>query len=542
MRFAHVAVAVATTAVLAPMTVAHAAPARDDGGAPGVPSVSVPGGRYEKAVSVKLKSDRGTIVRYTLDGTTPTRSSPVYASGRPLRIDKDTNVTAVAYRGNQAGTPVSFGYLIKTREKPLAQFVVMSDVHVDSHALSDKKYESFFDTIGSIFPHPDAILSNGDMINDNNNGRGADHKVVSEIFQANLARKGMTDTRLLISTGNHDASLAAIRAGYPQSWFPDWGNGYYESEVEGVHLFTINTETYDRDNSQRLWLKGRLAELTANPANTNKPILIQGHRPAAGTTMDGQQASNPGLTQDLSAFPQAILLTGHSHLNINDERSIHQKDFTAVNDGSMSYVEMDHGYSQATETGLADRFEATSAQALFIEVYKDRTEIARVNMAADAHDIKPGGVWSANWQPPYASAGTLAGPTWTVELKGRTNQQIKDNFRYTPAKRNTVAPRFTTAHPLTAVKGADGTTSLRITQAKDDQMVHHYNVDVTATATGTSALSAKVLSDYYFMPRPHSLDIPLPAGATAGAMYTARVVAVDAQGNASPATTLTFAA
>ncbi|MFB7916779.1 metallophosphoesterase family protein [Streptomyces sp. NPDC056061] len=206
----------------------------------------------------------------------------------------------------------------------------------------------------------------------------------------------MKKTQLLISNGNHDASPAAIRAGYPGQWFPDSGGGYYESDVKGVHLFTVNTETYDSDTAQRAWLKKRLAEVTSDPAYAGKPVLVQGHRPTTNTTMDGQQASNPGLAADLSAFPQVVLFSGHSHLNINDDRSIHQRDFTSVNDGSMSYVEVDHGYQMVTDDGLADRFETPTAQALFVEVYKNRTEIARVNMAADKHDIYTGGQWSAN--------------------------------------------------------------------------------------------------------------------------------------------------
>ncbi|MGW6771136.1 hypothetical protein ACWGBX_12040 [Streptomyces sp. NPDC055037] len=47
----------------------------------------------------------------------------------------------------------------------------------------------------------------------------------------------------------------------------------------------------------------------------------------------------------------------------------------------------------------------------------------------------------------------------------------------------------------------------------DDQMVHHYDVTVTDTTTGAKAVSAKVLSEYYFMPRPNTLDIPVAKGA-----------------------------
>lgn len=530
-------VTAASCLVLAAPAAAQARP--QPSAPPAAPGVSVPGGRYDHAVTLKFRAERGTTVRYTLDGSAPTRESRAYSPGRPLRIAEDTNVTAVAFQGDRSSVPVAYGYLIKTKEKPLARFVVMSDVHVGDHKNNDKKYESFFDTIGSIFPDPDAILSNGDMINDNGDGKGPDHLIVSDIFRSNLKRKGMTGTQLLISNGNHDDSLAAIRAGYPKAWFPDSGGGYYESDVKGVHLFTVNTETYDGDTAQRTWLKNRLAALTAAPGGARKPILVQGHRPTTGTTMDGQQASNPGLAEDLSAFPQAILFSGHSHLNVNDDRSMHQRDFTSVNDGSMSYVEVDHGYRMVTENELADRFEAPTAQALFVEVYKDRTEIDRINMAADRHDIYTGGQWSASWQPPYASAGTLSGPGWTVRLKGSTNQQIKDNFRYTDARRNTVAPRFTSRKPLTPVRGAAGATALRIAQAADDQMVHHYEVDITDTTTGTKAVSSKVLSDFYFMPRPNSLDIPV-TGAVAGHRYRAEVVAVDAYGNASRTASLAF--
>ncbi|MGW7413766.1 metallophosphoesterase [Streptomyces sp. NPDC054863] len=544
MRYTPLVIAAASAALLAPAALAAPVPAPGPGPAPAAaagtlapPTLGKPGGRYERSVALTFRAERGAVVRYTLDGTTPTRSSRAYLPGRPVRITQDTNVTAVAFRGARASIPVSSGYLIKNGEKPVARLVVMSDVHIGNHEKNDKKYESFFDTIGSIFPKPDAILSNGDMINDNGDGKGPDHRIVADIFQQNLKRKGMTGTRLLLSHGNHDDSLAQIRANYPRAWFPDSGGGYYESEINGLHLLTLNTETYNSSAQQQSWLKKRLAALTAKSPNT--PVLVQGHRPAPNTVMDGQQTSNPQLTEDLKPFPQAVLFSGHSHLNLNDDRSVHQQDFTAVNDGSMSYVEMEHGYQAITETGLADRFESPTAQALFVEVYRDRTEIARVNMAADKHDIYTGGKWSADWQPPYASAGTLSGRTWTVRLKGRTPQEIKDGFTYTSAHRNKVAPVFTGRRPLSAVRDAKGNAVLRVTQAHDDQMVHHYRVEVTDRATGAKAVSSKVHAEYYYAPRPNALDIPVPA-APAGTSYLAKVVAVDAYGNASKEVSLKF--
>ncbi|MFJ2742300.1 metallophosphoesterase [Streptomyces sp. NPDC087440] len=536
MRFTPLVIATASAALLAPTAAAPSATA-PAAQVLAPPTLVTPGGRYERAVPLAFRAERGAVVRYTLDGTTPTRGSRLYVPGTSVRITKDTNVTAVAFRGARASVPVSQGFLIKGAEKPVARLVVMSDVHIGDYAKNTTKWASFFDTIDSVFPKPDAILSNGDMINDNGDGKGPDHKIVARIFQENLERKGMTGTQVLLSNGNHDDSLAQIRTHYPRSWFPDAGGGFYESSVNGVPLLTLNTETYNSSTEQQSWLKRRLAELTAKSPNT--PVLIQGHRPAPNTVMDGQQASNPKLTADLSAFPQAVFFSGHSHLNLNDDRSVHQKDFTAVNDGSMSYVEMDHGYQAVTAEGLASRFESPTSQALFVEVYKDRTEIARVNMAADKHDIYTGGKWSSDWQPPYASAGTLSGKSWTLRLKGRTAQEIKENFTYTTANRNKVAPAFTGRHPLSAVRDAKGATALRIAQARDDQMVHHYRVEVTDESTGANAVSAKVLAEYYYAPLPNALDIPLPK-APAGTRYAAKVVAVDAYGNASKEVSLKF--
>ncbi|MGW4481984.1 metallophosphoesterase [Rhodococcus triatomae] len=508
-------------------------------GAPAAPAMNPPGGRYERPVQVSFDAQRGAAIHYTLDGSTPTADSPVLAPGTSLTVTEDSNVSAVAVRGEHVSSPVTAGYVVRSEEEPVAQLVVMSDVHVGDYEKNRSRYESFFDTIASIYPEPDAILSNGDMINDNWNGKGPDHKIVSQLFRENLARKGMDTTKVFMSYGNHDAYLEDVRAGYPQEWFPDSGGGYYESNVNGVPLFTLNTETYNNDTAQRDWLKGRLAEITADPENLTKPILVQGHRPITGTVMDGQQASNPRLSSDLAAFPQVVYFSGHSHLNNNDERSIHQRAFTSVNGGSMSYIEFDRGYQMITETGLANRFEAPTVQALFVDVYANRTEISRVNMTADRNDIYAGGQWSVEWQPPFASAGTVGGRGWTVELKGSSAAEIGRNFAYTG--RNSTAPEFASDEPISAFTAEDGNATLRIAQANDDQMVHHYRVTVTDTATGTALVSSKVLSEFHVVPRPAVLDVPID-GVVTGSAYEAKVVAVDSYGNASSEQVLPFTA
>lgn len=76
-----------TPLVIAATSVALVAPTAAQADSPGTrtpaaPGVSVPGGRYEHSVELKFRAERGTTVRYTLDGTTPTRDSRVHSPGR----------------------------------------------------------------------------------------------------------------------------------------------------------------------------------------------------------------------------------------------------------------------------------------------------------------------------------------------------------------------------------------------------------------------------------------------------------------------------
>ncbi|MEK3890476.1 metallophosphoesterase [Bacillus sp. FSL K6-3431] len=414
----------------------------------------------------------------------------------------------------------------------------MSDIHVGSHKKCDARFESFFDTIASIFPQPDAILIVGDMINDNGFDKPDDHKIVKEILQYNLSRKSMTNTKIQLAIGNHDASVAKLQEHYPARWFTSHNNGYYETQIGGYPFIFLNGNNYNGDMEQRNWLSGRLAGITSDPNNRNKPIFVNVHQPISETVMDGQQSSNPNLYTDLQDYPQVITLSGHSHYNINDGRSIYQKDFTSLNLGSMSYIECEQGYKSITDAGLADRFEFPVSQALFIEVFKNRVEVDRVSLNADHGDIYIDGKWSAEPQPPFISAGVLAGEKWVIDLKGKANGEIRCNFKYTLVDRNKITTPFRGNRQL-KIENLNAVPKLVLLQVKDDQVVHHYEVKVQKESTGSIVNSLKVFSDYMFSPIPDKLRIPLE-GLKPRTNYKVEVTAVDCYGNKSSSIKETF--
>ncbi|OYD70346.1 chitobiase/beta-hexosaminidase C-terminal domain-containing protein [Rhodococcus sp. OK302] len=513
------------------------------------PSFSQDGGRYVGPTTVKLSAPEGAEIRYTLDGSTPTASSARYTS--PITIDESSNLAAVSIRGEEVSPAEVAGYLIKTDEEPLLSFVVMSDIETTTSDDATKaRWSSYFDTITSL-QSPDLIISNGDQISDNNFNTGHDHEDVVNLLNHGLQSHDL-DSEVLVTFGNHDDRLNVMTQHYPTEWFPHTGGGYFDKVVNGYHFLGLNTEAYS--GAQRTWLQERLAAITAEPGGLNKPVFVVAHRPVPGTVNNGAQASNPTLSQDLAAYPQAVYISGHSHLNLNSEKSIHQKDFTALNDGSMSYAQIPRDSYQIYGDKLLDTFPLATQQGLFVEVYADRTEVDRIAYNGQAKRLYRNGEWEPfSDKLPADGAGTLAGPTWNIRLDGSTTEEIKANFAYTDAARTDSTPPVMGADPT--IEATESKTVLRVPAATSDDMVYGYDVKVLEADTGLPGLPLRagtvVSSDFFFSPRPSVLEIPLSvrlgipldsatAELTPGTDYVATVTAVDVWGARSEPKQLEF--
>jgi uncharacterized repeat protein (TIGR03806 family) len=60
------------------------------------PEISPPGGHFDQPVEVVLKSEPGATIRYTVDGTVPTTSDPLYE--KPVRLTGPTILRARAFK------------------------------------------------------------------------------------------------------------------------------------------------------------------------------------------------------------------------------------------------------------------------------------------------------------------------------------------------------------------------------------------------------------------------------------------------------------
>ncbi|MCI9625877.1 MAG: hypothetical protein HFI90_03745 [Clostridia bacterium] len=496
-----------------------------------MPTADVAPGLYRETKQVSLSAAAGATIYYSTDNKMPDETCTEYTGS--ITVSETTNICAIAVADGVKSDPVTFTYIIKDAEEPIFQFVAMSDIHIGDRTKDAPRVKKAFDVIQSIFPEPDAIVHVGDQINDNHVAhpeqpdRSADHQIVVDMLQKELQDRSLTDkTDVSMVMGNHDSTVSNMQKYYPEEWYPTSGPGYYHKVIDGYDFLFLNTESANQ--TQANWLSEKLLEITKNKTEMNKPIFVAGHRPLAGTVLDSQYAVNaPAITNVLAEYPQVVAFSGHSHINMNDEKSIHQKNYTSLNTGSMSYIEIDRGnnFQMHTNAGQVASFEIPVTQCYFVEVFSDRVEFDRVAVNADWGDARPHFIPSE----PFNNTGVSIGERWTVDMTG----DIKSKFQYTAEKRKGSAPTFAADAKVTA-KIEGGKALVTFSQAEDVQKLRYYEVAMR-DAAGNDVKSMKVLPEHYFSPVPRTLTYEFTDIPQFGGSYTFGVRGVDTFGNRSEA-------
>ena len=107
-----------------------------------------------------------------------------------------------------------------------------------------------------------------------------------------------------------------------------------DTETEGAFEASKRGDyTYIED-----WLK---AELEKACSVSGKPVFVITHFPPKNTLPGSyltEWDGNQTLAKIFKRYPQVISISGHTHFSLYDERSIHQRDFTSVNGGSLHCV------------------------------------------------------------------------------------------------------------------------------------------------------------------------------------------------------------
>ncbi len=210
-------------------------------------------------------------------------------------------------------------------------------------------------------------------------------------------------TAIVPACGNHDTCWkGCMRAdGWDKVWSPvlnnlaedsDGEHGNYHIVVGGYHFLTVEAERYNPNlftDHTASWLHDTLTAITA--ADPERYVFVATHGAAeksgiygADPKLDGYTAvwgNSPTLYDMLCDFPQAVLFTGHTHYSLENERSIMQRDFTAVNAGGVSDIASI--WKTEAKGWLNSDFERDGSQGLLVTVTNGAVKMQRIDFVCD---------------------------------------------------------------------------------------------------------------------------------------------------------------
>ena len=223
---------------------------------------------------------------------------------------------------------------------PKLRFIVVSDVHYKMETdLEKDRFEKgmhFAYEYAASTPYPkiDAFFAVGDFVN-----RGSEEEMRK--FKESLDRVIKPETKITLTIASHecfcedgvDGAILRLKQIYNQE--PD---NYFE--LGGCPFICLSTDRHCRiDDDRKNWLRSCLKQAAAG--GNRRPFFVFQHPHLTDTVYGSINWGNDDIIPILTDYPQVIDFSGHSHAPINDPRSIHQKFFTSLGTGSISYFELD---------------------------------------------------------------------------------------------------------------------------------------------------------------------------------------------------------
>ena len=313
---------------------------------------------------------------------------------------------------------------------PELAFGVLSDVHIALER-GGRRLRKTYDTehLEKAFAYfrdngADAVVIAGDMAH---NGCVGELRAVADawyrVFPDDKAPDGRPVARIFVF-GNHDNGTsraqsvfggdeAAIRANllaldpkrhwdavFHEEWSP-----FVRTCVRGYDFIGVNWTVGDCNGVRECFAKGLVDHYAAiGPSlDPKRPFFHVQHPHPRGTVHGDVWGQDDGESvKALSAHPNAISFSGHSHTTLIDEKAVWQGAFTALGTATLRNVGSDGlvaggpapGYEnyrtpkdQAALDALKvmpciDRFEAKQGQ--FVRVYSDRVVVQRRDFIAEA--------------------------------------------------------------------------------------------------------------------------------------------------------------
>lgn len=397
------------------------------------------------------------------------------------------------------------------------RFAVISDVHHGgggSSVGSEAKVKKAIASLRGLTPAVEAIFVVGDITD---YGRASDYDELLRVWKDPSVIP--QDLPVYFLMGNHDhytsddhnvaEEMYKAKMGTTElHQYIEWkGHGFICISQRGKANSDYGTEEIN-------FIKESIAK--ANSNFPGKPVFVFVHVGVENTCY-GTEAGTSGWGSSayksaFSGHPEVILFSGHSHFPLGDPRSIHQGEFTAVNDGSSTYAEIEKN---------------VCSEGIHPAKYTEVTEAVIVT-------VQPNGdVELTRWDT-YRSEEIA--PKWLIEAPHDGSK-----FKYTSAlRKNAAAPEFAPGAEVDVDNVGDFTCTVKFPAAADDQNVFMYDVRIYEDGGQTAVKTYTKYSGFYLnsaAPKTFSLDFD---GLTLGTGYRVEVKAMDSFYNTSAPLTATF--
>lgn len=386
-----------------------------------------------------------------------------------------------------------------TSEEPNIVFPVISDTQIGRSEGGPERFDNAMNQLNQLAPNQDALVFIGDLTS---HGYEEEYDTWSSIFNKHV----QPQAEQLIGIGNHEYNYNGLTPKKSQQRFFDktgMESLYYQKNIKGYDFIMMGEERgYFYSNEQVQWLGDQLKQ--SEQRDPNKPIFVFLHHGIKDTTYGTEdwyiENDNQRLLREtLKKYPQVVLVAGHTHYPVSDPKSIYQKDYTAVNSGSLAYIWTEKGYLQGEVP------EAEVSNGLLVKVYDDEVVIKRRNFTGERWVQDP----------------------WVI----KTPVKSKEDFKYTD-DRDQESPYFDKDSNLSVGQLTTNSLNISFPQAFDNLLTHSYKVTAMNQKTGEIANQYKAFSEYYKGEVPNSLEFPVNNLQQATA-YQINVQAIDAFGNVS---------
>ena len=399
-------------------------------------------------------------------------------------------------------------------------FGVISDVHlIVKEGYDDTQRQENLRTALHYYKenNVDAIAVNGDMTD---LGEVGAYQKFNRIFREVFPDEKKAPELILTADGHE----------YFDAW--DWMEGHtatYEQmrerfvsemglestntsvEINGYHFIGISADSIDLayanySGDTIKWFEEEMAK--AHKDSAKKPIFVFVHQPPAGTTDVSTKNSVSFLNGTLQKYPQAVVFTSHTHAPLQDERTIHQEYFTAVNTATLYYVSPGDGlkYANLEEFDRVPKSEEF-AQGLLVRVSGNKVDIERRDFYNNA----------------------TIGDNWVIE-----NPSNIEDYTYTEErkeKQGLLAFADGAKGNVVKMNGVDYEITFDAAMQKDK--VHHYKVCAMKSDSEFPERTLNVISDFYLGGEKKTEWTCLFEDLKKEETYTFEVYAVDCFGNES---------